>query len=107
MLNYADSLIARATLSVDLSAVRENYRLLAGMSNAECAAVLKANTYGLGIETVAPALAREGCRVFHRSPFGSYFVARASAATMHNICATRPMTWTDNSIGDAPVLRTA
>jgi alanine racemase len=60
---------AGAVLTVDLDAVRANYRLLrdtaggAG-SHAIAAAVLKADAYGLGMDTVAPALAREGCRVF-------------------------------------------
>lgn len=56
---------AGAVLTVDLDAVRANYRLLAAKApRAACAAVLKADAYGLGMERVAPALAREGCRVF-------------------------------------------
>ena len=60
-------------LEIDLRALRANWRLLAGQSGAaECAAVVKANGYGLGIETVVPALAAEGCRTF--------FVAHLSEA---------------------------
>jgi alanine racemase len=56
---------AGAVLSIDLDAVRANYRLLRDTAGgATTAAVLKADAYGLGMETVAPALAREGCRVF-------------------------------------------
>ncbi|SFD62405.1 alanine racemase [Massilia yuzhufengensis] len=55
---------AGAVLTVDLGAVRANYRQLAGMSAATCAAVMKADAYGLGMAQVAPALASEGCRVF-------------------------------------------
>jgi alanine racemase len=55
---------AGAVLTVDLGAVRANYRQLANMSKAACAAVMKADAYGLGMEQVAPALAREGCQVF-------------------------------------------
>jgi len=54
-----------ATLTVDLGAVRENYRALRRrLGRAACAAVLKADAYGLGADRVAPALAAEGCRHF-------------------------------------------
>ncbi|WP_288380335.1 alanine racemase [uncultured Massilia sp.] len=59
-----DASRAGAQLTVDLGAIRDNYRLLAGMSKGACAAVMKADAYGLGMEQVAPALALEGCRVF-------------------------------------------
>jgi len=49
-------------LEVNLSALQENYRLLNGKHS--CAAVVKANGYGLGIEGVAPALYKAGCREF-------------------------------------------
>ncbi|TXG00812.1 alanine racemase [Massilia arenae] len=60
---------AGAILTVDLAAVRANYRLLrergqAGGAQAACAAVLKADAYGLGMDKVAQALVREGCRSF-------------------------------------------
>jgi alanine racemase len=56
---------AGAVLTVDLDAVRANWRLLAERAGAAvCAGVMKADAYGLGMEAVAPALAREGCRVF-------------------------------------------
>jgi alanine racemase len=66
-----DAARAGAVLTVDLGAIRSNYRLLrataagagAGMG-AAAAAVMKADAYGLGMEMVAPALALEGCRVF-------------------------------------------
>jgi alanine racemase len=64
---------AGAILTVDLGAVRRNYRAMrAAFSGAEVAGVVKANAYGLGIGAVAPALAREGCRTF--------FVATAAEA---------------------------
>lgn len=61
-----------AVLRVDLGAVRANYRLLKGMLKegggaTECAAVVKADAYGLGAAQVASALLKEGCR--------HYFVA--------------------------------
>ena len=56
---------AGATLSVDLGAIRANYRLLRSRLGATaCAAVVKADAYGLGAAVVAPALAAEGCRQF-------------------------------------------
>lgn len=61
----ADENRAGAVLTVDLGAVRANYRQLRTLGGAAaCAAVMKADAYGLGMEQVAPALAREGCRVF-------------------------------------------
>lgn len=54
-----------AVLTVDLDAVRANYRALAARGGeARCAAVVKADAYGLGADRVAPALAASGCRVF-------------------------------------------
>ncbi len=54
-----------ALLTIDVGAIADNWKLLAAMAKpAECAAVVKANGYGLGIETVVPALAKAGCRTF-------------------------------------------
>jgi len=64
MADSVDASRAGALLTVDLGAVRDNYRLLAGKTKGACAAVMKADAYGLGMEQVAPALALEGCRVF-------------------------------------------
>ena len=61
---------AAATLTIDLGAVAANWRLLRDLSQpAECAAVVKADGYGLGLEQVARAVRAAGCRRF--------FVARA------------------------------
>jgi alanine racemase len=52
-------------LSVDLTAIRANYRLLAARHAAHhVAAVVKANAYGLGVEGVSRTLYDEGCREF-------------------------------------------
>jgi alanine racemase len=52
-------------LTVDLSAIRANYRLLKERhAKKSCAAVVKANAYGLGVEAVSRALWDEGCRTF-------------------------------------------
>jgi len=56
---------AGALLTIDLDAIRANYRLLRERAApAVCAGVMKADAYGLGMDKVAPALAAEGCRVF-------------------------------------------
>ena len=53
-------------LTISLSAIAQNYRLLAAkVSPAECAAVVKANAYGLGLAPVAKALWQEGARFFY------------------------------------------
>jgi len=60
-----DHLAAGAVLTVDLSAIRANYRLLKQMLGTSlCAAVVKADAYGLHAATVARALVREGCETF-------------------------------------------
>jgi alanine racemase len=64
---------AGATLTIDLGALGRNWRRLAAMApGAECAAVVKADAYGTGIETSVPALVAAGCRTF--------FVAHLSEA---------------------------
>ena len=56
---------ARAVLRIDLGALRENWaRLNAATGGADCAGVVKADAYGLGLEEIARALTREGCRTF-------------------------------------------
>jgi alanine racemase len=56
---------AAAVLTIDLAALADNWRLLAGMAQpAQCAGVVKANAYGVGIEQAVPVLAAAGCRTF-------------------------------------------
>ncbi len=56
---------AGARLIVDLAAIAANYRLLRDrVAPAECAAVVKADAYGLGAAKVTPALLAAGCRTF-------------------------------------------
>ena len=66
-------------LTIDLDALQDNWRRLAReVAPAACAAVIKANGYGLGIETVAPALAKAGCRNFFVAHVGEGVRARAA-----------------------------
>lgn len=60
---------ASAELHVDLETIINNYGTLKSQSDiAACAAVVKANAYGLGIEAVAPAL-------YHNTECDTFFVA--------------------------------
>jgi alanine racemase len=62
-----------ATLVIDLDALARNYaRLRAAAAPSECAAVVKADAYGLGVAPVARRLLAEGCKRF--------FVATAAEA---------------------------
>ena len=64
-----DPRLAGSRLTVDLDALRHNYRVLSAQAGgARVAGVVKADAYGLGIEKVAPALWAEGCRVFFVAP---------------------------------------
>jgi len=54
-----------AILTVDLEALVNNYRTLSDVARkAECAAVVKADAYGVGMDRVAPTLAKAGCKTF-------------------------------------------
>ena len=56
---------AGGILTIDLDAIAANWRELAGRAApAQCAAVIKADAYGCGIEPVARALTRAGCSTF-------------------------------------------
>ena len=56
---------AGAVLTIYLDAIVANWRLLAArVAPADCAAVVKADAYGLGAARVASALAAAGCRHF-------------------------------------------
>jgi alanine racemase len=61
-----------AVLEIDLAAIVANWRKLRALHGADCAAVVKADAYGLGAARVAPALHAAGCRHF--------FVAHLSEA---------------------------
>src|SRR5689334_2357529 len=56
---------AGAILEIDLAGIVANWRLLSQrVKPAACAAVVKADAYGLGAAQVAPALAAAGCTLF-------------------------------------------
>lgn len=70
---------ASAILTVDLDAIAGNYRTLRAKlgPGAACAAVVKADAYGTGIERVAPALEDAGCETFFVALAGEGLSLRA------------------------------
>ena len=69
-----------ALLRIDLDALAQNYRLLRDRAApAECAAVVKADAYGLGTVPVARRLLREGCRKFFVATLAEVAELRALA----------------------------
>jgi alanine racemase len=56
---------AGGVLTIDLAAIEANWKKLAGMTiPVECAAVVKGDAYGCGLEPVMRKLAKAGCRTF-------------------------------------------
>ena len=54
-----------AILTIDLGALAANYRTLSALAaGAECASVVKADAYGLGMAEAAPVLFAAGCKTF-------------------------------------------
>jgi alanine racemase len=74
-----DLATAGAVLTIDLGAVRENYRQLrARLGGARCAGVVKADGYGLGAAVIARALRKEGCDRFFVAHAGEGLDLRAA-----------------------------
>ncbi len=51
-------------LTIDLTAIKNNYNYLKSLTSAVMAAAVKANCYGLGTDAVVPVLLDAGCRDF-------------------------------------------
>src|SRR5438034_778387 len=61
----ADPTEASGILTIDLGAVAANWKTLASMTvPVECAAVVKGDGYGCGLEPVTHTLSRAGCSTF-------------------------------------------
>ena len=56
--------VAGGVLKISLSAIASNWERLGKRTEAECAGVVKANAYGCGIDQIATALVKCGCRTF-------------------------------------------
>ncbi len=73
---------ATGILTIDLDAIVANWRLLSSRGvPAECAAVVKADAYGCGIEPVTRALALAGCKTFFVATLEEARAARKAAPT--------------------------
>ncbi|MAY61946.1 MAG: alanine racemase [Rhizobiales bacterium] len=61
----ADGAAATTRLTIDLSAIADNWRKMRDLSGeALCGAAVKGNAYGAGMDEAAPALAAAGCKTF-------------------------------------------
>ena len=69
------------TLTIDLAAIEANWRtLVRELLTVECAAVVKANAYGLGLEPVTATLAKAGCKTFFVADIAEARSVRSRAA---------------------------
>jgi alanine racemase len=68
---------APGRLTIDLAALRDNWRTLAKLAApGRCAAVVKADAYGIGLERAAPELWAAGARTFFVAHLGEGLEAR-------------------------------
>lgn len=75
-----------ARLTVDLNALRTNWRIFADLAgDGEAAAVVKADAYGCGAHEVATALAHEGARTFFVATLAEGLDLRATLGDAHAI----------------------
>jgi alanine racemase len=99
---------ATGVIIVDLGQIRANWRALAQrVAPAECAAVVKADAYGLGAAQVIPALVKEGCCTFFVATIGEAARARilAPKAAIYILDGLLPGTGPEFlAIGAIPVL---
>ncbi len=71
---------AGGALTIDLAAIEANWRALARMTvPVECAAVVKSDGYGCGLDEVAARLAQAGCKTFFVADIGEGRRVRAIA----------------------------
>ncbi len=88
-----DEIATGGRLTVDLGALAANWRLLRDRAGAaECAAVVKADAYGLGIPHAVPALRRAGAKTFFVAhPFEAAAARKAAPdATIHVLNGLAP-----------------
>ena len=71
---------ATSVLTIDLGALRANYRALRDLAaGAECAAVIKANAYGTGSGEAVRALSKDDCKTFFVATFSEAEAVRETA----------------------------
>jgi len=86
---------AGGVLSIDLGAIEANWKKLAGMTvPVECAAVVKGDGYGCGLEQVITRLHKAGCRTFFVADVGEGKRVRAIVrdATIYVLNGVLPST---------------
>lgn len=84
---------ATGTLTIDLSALRANWRTVCAALEQKPAAVIKADAYGLGAEAVGKELYAVGCREFFLATLEEGLVARQflpSDARLYILGGARP-----------------
>ena len=82
-----------AVLTIDAGAIAANWRLLAGRAApGRCAAAVKADAYGIGVDAAVPALVGAGCDTFFVAHLdeGSRVRALAPDATVYVLNGLRP-----------------
>ena len=73
--------VAGGLLTIDLGALGANWRFLQDrVGPAECAAVVKADAYGIGLQPAVRALRRAGCRTFFVAHLAEGARARAACS---------------------------
>jgi alanine racemase len=94
--------MSTATLTIDLTALADNWRALDRLSDSETGAVVKADGYGLGVAQVGTALAEAGARQF--------FVAQAEEGlALRRALGHGPVinVFSGHMAGDAELIRSA
>src|SRR3546814_18816498 len=101
---------ALSRLTIDLGAVRRNYRrLVERLGGVPCAGVVKADGYGLGADRVPPALWEAGCRVFFVATLDAAVRLRPVVPDALLCCLTGPLPGTAAAFAGhclVPVLHT-
>jgi alanine racemase len=79
MTTMSEGIAGQGRLVIDLAGLAANWAFFKdNCAEAECAAVIKANGYGLGVTQVAQRLHRAGCNTFFVAHLGEGIAARAA-----------------------------
>ncbi len=93
---------AGGVLTIDLAAIEANWKKLSSMTvPVECAAVVKADGYGCGLEPVTAKLVKAGCRTFFVADVAEGRRARAIARESTIYVLNGIMPGTAQSFADA------
>ena len=77
---------AQAILTIDLGALADNWKLIARRAApAECAAVVKGDAYGIGLEPAVRTLIGAGCRTFFVANANEGARLRAGLGARHDV----------------------